>query len=406
MSEWRDNLREARYRGVSFFVQGSELTTGRRALTHVFPQRDTPYVEDLGRKPQSFKIEGFLIGDRYMRSRDRMITVCGAPGIRYPFEPGGLLVHPYLGQKNVVCTNLLVKESASEGGMCRLTMTFQETSERQKPSAVESQGVRRSEAAEAAATDQAAGELDSGLLVTGETQSVYDAAFDQLDALGDAMDSLDVFSGPLKDIAAFQDKVTSFIAEAAALATAPANLIAGVRGAFDSIKSAVGNALAALSAYELLFGFDNSIPSPAGTGPAAQAAADNAALIAKLVKTAAIGGATTSAIDAEFESRQDAEAARERIVAMLDELEPVVSDALYLELRTIRQIASTAIPAANRNLPDIETLVLPGTVPALVLAYRLYDDRKRDAEIVARNQDLIEHPGFVPGGQALEVLSA
>jgi prophage DNA circulation protein len=48
------------------------------------------------------------------------------------------------------------------------------------------------------------------------------------------------------------------------------------------------------------------------------------------------------------------------------------------------------------------------TQPALVLAQRLYGDpasvEARAAEIVARNK--VRHPGFVPGGVALQVLSA
>ena len=42
-------------------------------------------------------------------------------------------------------------------------------------------------------------------------------------------------------------------------------------------------------------------------------------------------------------------------------------------------------------------------IPALVLAHRLYDDPSWDADIVARND--VVHPGFVPGGVDLQVLS-
>jgi prophage DNA circulation protein len=42
-------------------------------------------------------------------------------------------------------------------------------------------------------------------------------------------------------------------------------------------------------------------------------------------------------------------------------------------------------------------------LPALVLAYDLYEDVARDGEITARNK--IRHPGFVPA-EKLKVLSA
>ena len=54
--------------------------------------------------------------------------------------------------------------------------------------------------------------------------------------------------------------------------------------------------------------------------------------------------------------------------------------------------------------PSKEIRVTPeATQPALVLAYGLYEDAGREAEIVTRNK--VRHPGFVPGGQALEVLA-
>ena len=41
--------------------------------------------------------------------------------------------------------------------------------------------------------------------------------------------------------------------------------------------------------------------------------------------------------------------------------------------------------------------------PALVLAYRIYGDAGRDAEIVTRNR--VARPGFVPAGAPLELLA-
>ena len=49
-------------------------------------------------------------------------------------------------------------------------------------------------------------------------------------------------------------------------------------------------------------------------------------------------------------------------------------------------------------------LVTPAEpLPALVLAYDLYEDVARDGEIAARNK--IRHPGFVPA-EPMKVLSA
>jgi prophage DNA circulation protein len=41
----------------------------------------------------------------------------------------------------------------------------------------------------------------------------------------------------------------------------------------------------------------------------------------------------------------------------------------------------------------------------LVLAYEQYGDVEREEEIFLRNKILIKHPGFLPGGEVLEILS-
>jgi len=42
----------------------------------------------------------------------------------------------------------------------------------------------------------------------------------------------------------------------------------------------------------------------------------------------------------------------------------------------------------------------------LVLAYSKYNDLGREKEIINRNRSLVSHPGFLPGGKTLEILSA
>ena len=42
-------LREASYEGIRFDVDSATLSFGRRTVTHEFPQRDTSYVEELGK---------------------------------------------------------------------------------------------------------------------------------------------------------------------------------------------------------------------------------------------------------------------------------------------------------------------------------------------------------------------
>ncbi len=49
--------------------------------------------------------------------------------------------------------------------------------------------------------------------------------------------------------------------------------------------------------------------------------------------------------------------------------------------------------------------VSPDTISSLELAYNKYEDLGREEEIISRNIILIKHPGFLPGGETLEILN-
>lgn len=76
---WRDELRPASFRGVSFYVEGGTLTFGRRLAIHEYPQREKPYVEDLGKKARVYRLEAFVLGPDYMKDRDALIDALETP---------------------------------------------------------------------------------------------------------------------------------------------------------------------------------------------------------------------------------------------------------------------------------------------------------------------------------------
>ena len=113
---WKDRLLRASFRGVEFGIDSHETqAAGRRAAIHEYPTQDRPLAEDLGRRTKRYEISGWIVGDDYDRTRDRLIRVCDQAG-------PGELVHPYLGTVQVLCLELDVSERTSEGRMCRITL--------------------------------------------------------------------------------------------------------------------------------------------------------------------------------------------------------------------------------------------------------------------------------------------
>lgn len=144
--------------------------------------------------------------------------------------------------------------------------------------------------------------------------------------------------------------------------------------------------------------------------------------MATLVRRCAMIEAARSASQADYDTYDQAVAMRDELAALLDDeaagivpastgngspattvrevSEPVYQALTALRVALVRDLSTRAIDA-----PRVTRATLPSTMPALVAAYRIHGDATREAEILSRNGRLIRHPGFVPGGEALEIIS-
>lgn len=121
-------LRPASWRGVPFEVNGDDAEFGRHVVVHEFPQRDKPYVEDLGRKTRKFKLDAWVCahvdnGFDPWAGRDALIEAIEAGDV-------GTLVHPFWGSLQGYIVNVSVKQTGSvNGGYVNLMMEFVESGE-------------------------------------------------------------------------------------------------------------------------------------------------------------------------------------------------------------------------------------------------------------------------------------
>lgn len=400
---WWDRLQTGSIRGIEFRFEEQELEAGRDAAVHEFAQSDEPYVEDLGRAARRFRISAYLVGDDYMEQRDRLWAVFERPSGNRNRRAGVDLVHPTLGRHVVHPIRLRVREGKGELGFCSIDMELVEAG---RVLAFVAAPDSRGEAKSAAAAAQAAAEiaLVEGLAAGAGAPSPATAATKSaLEQLAADLRALDVFRGLEQDVAAYTAQVVGLSAAASNLATAPADLAAKVLQSIELVEVAAGDPFRALSAYEvLLTGYDP--PAPNGSGAGDLAAAENVRLLRALVLAGAAAAAARVAVAAPWETQQQALAARDRLLATVDlaeedELEVAVLDALS----QLRAAIVRGVPAPDAQLPELVAFTPDGELPGLVLAYRLYDSRERELELVRRNN--LALPGFVAGGVALEVLS-
>lgn len=91
-------MRKASFRGVSFWVNSNAGENGRKTAIHEYPNKDTVWVEDLGRSQRRYHIQGFVLGSDYLTQRQLLINAVEQEG------PGNL-IHPTLGMLKVSITN-------------------------------------------------------------------------------------------------------------------------------------------------------------------------------------------------------------------------------------------------------------------------------------------------------------
>lgn len=115
--DWKSGLVPSSFRGVEFKVEAAGRAGGRRSANFEFPKKDTPYVEDMGRRGRRFSVTGYLIGDDYQSQRDSLIAALEQEG-------PGLLSHYTLGQHRVTVDTFNVTERRDRGRFCEIEMQF------------------------------------------------------------------------------------------------------------------------------------------------------------------------------------------------------------------------------------------------------------------------------------------
>lgn len=400
---WRDNLRPATFRGVSFHVEAHDTQGGRRTVKHEFPLRDTPFIEDMGRRAKEFSIDAYVIGDDYMDQRDALMGACDEPG-------SAELVHPYLGTLQVVCTGWGLQENKNEGRMAKFSLSFLESGEPDYPSGdndFASRGLMSYEEAKQVAANAFADAFSIAGLPDFAVDDAIAITTTAVEAVQDAVQFVEEIQqhgiGPM--IGRFVSALTG----SGGLLSRPADLARDLFGIYHTVSSLFsdgGNERGAIRAMSSLFAFDGGgiVPIQETTATRRRQQENRDALIG-LVRQAAVIEAATIAPSAEYETSDDAEGVRDEIADLIDQISeaPETSDDVFASMQKLRTLVVEGVPPPGERLPDIVVVTPTHTTPSLVLSYELHGDAARESEIVARNRP--RYPGFIPGAEPVQVIS-
>lgn len=423
---WRDELQPGSFRGVPFKIDEARTHVGRRVVLNEYPLRDLPWPEDMGRLARRFQVECLVLGDDYMEQRDALIAALEAPG-------AGTLVHPYFGLRSVVVEQPAeIRESTREGGVARFRIQFAESGDNVQPAAATDTRAQLTSATSAASA-QLADSFGQGWSLDNTPSWLSDVAAGQVRSLTDTLAGLrDSIPGIPSAVSDFNGLLQGLSDTASSLIREPANLAVSVLGLITGLGTMLEQPLDALGLYQQLFDYtvaDDNTPVVIST-PSRQRQLQNMAALQSLVQGAAVlqAAATVASVPAQtqdqaqwvasadsatlvpstitvrgFDTTSSAIAMRDTLVDALQDQLLTADDDLYPQLEDVRSALVQDIDSRIATLPVLLAFTPARTLPALVVAYRLYADAGRDADIVARNA--LAYPGFAPGGVALEVPS-
>jgi len=86
---WRDAVLPASFRGISFLIPQTSVPVGMKGPLHEFPQRDTPFFEQMGKQAQVHKMTAWVVGDDCFERRDKLIEALQNPWRRRAGAPLG-----------------------------------------------------------------------------------------------------------------------------------------------------------------------------------------------------------------------------------------------------------------------------------------------------------------------------
>ncbi|MGE4323390.1 MAG: DNA circularization protein [Sphingobium sp.] len=394
------------FRGVPFRTEDQQLSGGRRGALHEFPQAEKPVWEDLGRAARRYRLNVHVVGAEYMAAADALCDALDAPG-------PGTLVHPWLGamQVAVPADGWSRRDSTIDGGIAWFDIEFVETG---LPAPAIASPDTQAEAVAAADTAQAAAPslFGGGFSVAGATAFVEQAAGRLVQGAASLVSLRAGLAGGAGSLLRALDGQIGLLGSAGALLREPLRLgqavvslvqIMGAIGASSSDKGA--------AAARAMMDWGDDLDPVIGGTPARALERANQAAIVQLVNLCGAAELVRAHAGTDFASYDDAVAARDDAASRLDALAlrqaDAGDDAGADQFDTLRRACVRDLTARGGTLARLQSYSPAATEPALVIAQRLYGDPAtvvaRAGEIVARNK--VRHPGFVPGGSPLMILS-
>lgn len=392
MADWKDNFREGSFRGVQFFTESHQETGGRRKQDREFAKRETGNSEDLGKRLKNFTLEIFVMGDDYFTQRDDLVKALDGEG-------PGVLRHPYRGVRTVQAGNYTLTETVGEGRLARFSVEFTEAGEVKFPDQAEDDLLNATNNANAA-IENSSNLFEQALDTVGQAAFVIQAAADDVAALVDNIES--AITAVTEPVANLTFAIRNLKADINDLIQLPGELAGRITSVFDDLLAEFEDDPE--TSEKILGNFNSTLDdnfTPAvGDTPSRETQRGNQTAVQNFGNQVGLSNQAKAAVEVEFTSTEAALESRNAVVEGLDlQLDLADDDDLFQSIKDLQTSLTKAVPAIGTS--ELISFTPVSTTPAIVIAHDLFEDLDKETEIIEQNN--IEHPGFVPGGDEIQV---
>jgi prophage DNA circulation protein len=440
---WKDNLQDASFRGVPFKVEGHSITGGRRIKETERWQART-ITTDMGPELPKFSIGAYVIQNTdndfdYFNNRDKLLDVLQNNTDNDIYNVG-TLIHPYFGKRRVHPIRYTVSETYSDGGIAYFDIEFALEEDELFPGKITDPAAKMDAVIDTANNYSIDNFINTMNTAAGFVEGLGQDAVYAMMKVQQAVNSVNnvlksslataigvintaintivsVLDSPCDLYETMQSGCESFKYLCGLAGTVIQGGVAGgcsgtVRGnqvTLDgtSIPEALGQSLIVNMITAQNFGEDDLATSSAEQE-------DNRALVLDIVKFLLLSYACKIFVRINFSSRNQLQDYLNRMLDAFDEFLLRLGEQVDLDVTDI-YMATEMLRAslANLMLEKINTLQAEVTysngnqaMSTLELAYNLYEDIDRCAEIFNKNKLTVRHPGFIPEQTDILVLEA
>lgn len=383
---WREDLTKASFRDFEFLTDDHSAKDGRRLVVHAYPHSDEFGAEDLGKAPDSYRVNAYFIGENYHLEANGFTAKLLEKGADW-------LNHPWLGQLWVRAHDWTRSETNEKGGMCTLSIEFLPGGSAPYTPTVDKVDVAYSRVAEL------------------QTAITEDFALKPL-----SNDGLNAFIAEVQQHLEVLRNVISLTTLPLTMANQVLNVIAGVKGDIGVLMQVPGQYAAAIGSFANVLGLggddlDADIDGATRTraiakitstaiNPPAIAASTNAVTASAAYKLnierdAAMRSqmlvvAAAQLALADYDTANNRDSVLNSLLAAFDTLLPNMSDTVFQAAVSARMALIEALMDQDLNAAVTRDIANP--IPSTLLAYQMGVD-----EDVFIAQNGVRHPLFVVG---------